>query len=93
MGWEVRHKWHQTDWETVKKNPDFLKIPQPDWLYSHDAEQYGYDQFDAVVAHLTEGKPFKNTNLPADYQHEEWNIKTMTDLDKKTGTENLYKIA
>ncbi|KAM5346043.1 hypothetical protein ACJ41O_009048 [Fusarium nematophilum] len=93
MGWEVRHKWHQTDWERVKRNPEFLKIPQPEWLYSGDAEKYGYEQFDAVVAHLTQGKPFRNTNVPPNFEHDDWSIKTMSELDKKKGTEGLYKIA
>ncbi|EXJ76296.1 uncharacterized protein A1O5_00804 [Cladophialophora psammophila CBS 110553] len=93
MGWEVRHKWHQTDWERVKREPDFLKIPQPDWLYSANAEQYGYEKFDEVMAHIKEGKPFRNTNVPDNYQPDDWNIKTMTELDASMGTDNLYKIA
>ncbi|KAF5021360.1 hypothetical protein F66182_6605 [Fusarium sp. NRRL 66182] len=93
MGWEVRHKWHQTDWDLVKKNPEFLKIPQPDWLYAGDAEKYGYEQYDAVVAHLTEGKPFKNTNVPPNFEHDDWSVKSMTELDKQKGSEGLYKLA
>lgn len=93
MGWEVRHKWHQTDWDMFKKNPEFLKIPQPDWLYSGDAEKYSNEKFDEVMAHLKEGKPFKNTNVPPNYVPDDWSIKTMQELDKKKGTEDLYKIA
>lgn len=93
MGWEVRHKWHQTDWERVKREPEFLKIPQPDWLYRGDAEKYGYEQFDAVMAHIKEGAPFRNTNVPDNYVPEDWNIKTMTEIDGRTGTDDVYKIA
>ncbi|OQU99101.1 FAD binding domain-containing protein [Cladophialophora immunda] len=92
MGWELRHRWHQTDWEHVKKNPDFLRLPQPDWLYGADAEAYGVQNYDAVMAQLHEGKPFKNTNLPPGHVHQDWNIETMMELDKQVGHERMYLV-
>ena len=92
MGWELRHRWHQTDWEHVKKNPDFLRIPQPDWLYGADAEAYGYANFDAVMAQLRDGKPFQNTNLPPGHVHQDWTIESMMELDKIRGNQRMYLV-
>ncbi|EUC27321.1 hypothetical protein COCCADRAFT_112011 [Bipolaris zeicola 26-R-13] len=71
MGWETRHRWHQTDWEAVERNPEFLKIPQPLWLYCHDAEAYAYEKCQAVVDHVKSGTPFESANLPEGYVHED----------------------
>ncbi|KAH8753277.1 hypothetical protein F5883DRAFT_632839 [Diaporthe sp. PMI_573] len=67
IGWEIRHRWHQTDWEAVQKDPECIKLPQPDWLYGEDAEAYARENYDAVVEHLDKGLPFKNTNVPPGY--------------------------
>jgi len=36
MGWETRHRWHQTDWCIIAANPEFVKLPQPHWLNGAD---------------------------------------------------------
>ncbi|KAH8731613.1 hypothetical protein GQ44DRAFT_746288 [Phaeosphaeriaceae sp. PMI808] len=90
MGWETRHKWHQTDWGAVKSNPEYIKLPQPDWLYGADAEAYGHENYEAVVEHLEKGTPFKNTNLPPDYEYTDWSIDDMAELDKHIGDVNTY---
>lgn len=83
MGWEARHKWHQTDWEAVKRNPEYLKMPQPLWLYCHDAEKYAYDRCDDAIKSISYDTPFKSTNLPDDYVHEEWTVEMMMALEHK----------
>lgn len=93
MGWETRHRWHQTDWEAVKQNPEYLKMPQPTWLYCHDARQYAYDRCDDAVASLQNGSEFKSTNLPDGYKHEEWTVEMMLALEDAQVQENVYKIA
>ncbi|KIW90820.1 uncharacterized protein Z519_08603 [Cladophialophora bantiana CBS 173.52] len=93
MGWETRHRWHQTDWDAVKANPDYLKMPQPMWLYAHDARQYAYDQCDAAVESLEKGKDFNSTNLPEGYTHEDWTVEMMLALEKNQVQEHFYKVA
>lgn len=85
MGWETRHRWHQTDWEALAANPEFLKLPQPAWLHGADAEQYAYDNFEAVVSHLKYNTPFTSTNVPEGYVHSDWTIETMMSNEGKKG--------
>ncbi|KAF5701561.1 FAD NAD(P)-binding domain-containing protein [Fusarium mundagurra] len=93
MGWETRHKWHQSDWDAIAKNPEYLKLPQPEWLYGADSEAYAYENYDRVVEHLEKGAPFKNTNLPPGYEFDDWTIDQMMELDNRTGNENLYVVS
>jgi len=92
MGWETRHRWHQTDWEAVAKNPEFLKLPQPVWLNGHDAEQYAYENYDAVTSHVLNGTPFKSTNIPEGHVHEDWTIATMLAAEGKQAEEGFYLV-
>ncbi|PNP74970.1 hypothetical protein FNYG_11694 [Fusarium nygamai] len=92
MGWETRHKWHQTDWKAVRENPEYLKLPQPDWLYGADAEAYSHKNWDAVVEHLEKGAPFKNTNVPPGYEYDDWSIDEMIEMDKDIVDESTYLV-
>ncbi|GKU08265.1 mak1 monooxygenase [Fusarium langsethiae] len=92
MGWETRHRWHQTDWEAVRKNPEYIKLPQPDWLYGADPEAYSYDNYDAVVEHLEKGVSFENTNIPPGYEFNDWTIDEMMEMDKEVIDENAYLV-
>ncbi|CVL13519.1 related to maackiain detoxification protein 1 [Fusarium proliferatum] len=74
LGWENRHRWQQTDWDEVKKNPEFLRFPMPGWLYDADARKYAYDNAEAVIAHIKTGAPFISTNVPQGHVHQEWTM-------------------
>lgn len=89
MGWELRHKWHQTDWDAVKKTPEFLKFQQPDWLLGCDSEEYALKNFDAVVLHFKNGTSFTNTNCPEGYMHENWTLDELR--AKEEAKEAFYK--
>jgi hypothetical protein len=89
MGWELRHSWHKTDWDAVKKNPEIIKFQQPDWLLGCDSEEYALQNFDAVVSHLTKGTPFQNTNVPEGYVHKDWTLKEL--LAEEEAKEELHK--
>lgn len=93
MGWETRHRWHQTDWAEVAKNKELLKIPQPMWLYGHDPEKYAYERCDEAVESIVSGKPFTSSNLPEDYVHEDWNVEMMMALEKKQAAEAFYRVS
>lgn len=92
MGWETRHRWHQTDWEALASNPDILKLPQPAWLNGSDAEQYAYDNFDAVKASLENGTPFKSTNIPEGHIHEDWTIEDMMAHEGEKVGDTFYHV-
>lgn len=93
MGWETRHRWHQTDWAAAKSNPEYLKMPQPMWLYCHDARQYAYDRCEEAAASLKSDKDFVSSNLPDGYKHEDWTVEMMLALESAAVEEHLYKVA
>ncbi|KAM5346085.1 hypothetical protein ACJ41O_009090 [Fusarium nematophilum] len=93
MGWETRHRWHQTDWEAVAADPSFLKMPQPLWLYSFDAEGYADNRLSEVVQSVKGGSPFKSTNLPEGHVHEDWTVESMMALEKEQAKEHFYRVA
>lgn len=92
MGWETRHRWHQTDWEAVAANPEFLKLPQPEWLNGHDASDYASSQYDKVVEHLSKGAPFQSTNIPEGHVHEDWTIEEMMSRDGQRPEDSFYQV-
>jgi hypothetical protein len=83
-GFETRHRWHKTDWDAFKDNSTSIKLPQPDWIYKHDAEKYTYDRWDDVVKSLTTGTPFASTNTPPGHVHRDWTISEAMELEKQT---------
>lgn len=92
MGWETRHRWHQTDWELIASNPEFLKLPQPHWLNGADAEQYAYENFEAVKAHLQTGASFRSTNIPEDHAHVDWTIEDMMAEEGEKVSADFYQV-
>lgn len=93
MGWETRHRWHQTDWEAVKRNSEYLKMPQPEWIYCHDARKYAYDRCAEVAKSIEEGTDFTSKNLPEGYVHEDWTVEMMLALESKQVQEHFYRVA
>ena len=92
MGWETRHRWHQTDWAALASNPDILKLPQPRWLNGSDAEQYAKDNFEPAVASLKTGTPFTSTNIPEGHVHEDWTIETMMAMEGQVAGSDFYVV-
>ena len=93
MGWETRHRWHKTDWEAVARNPEFLKMPQPTWLYGHDAEKYAYDRCSEAAESVTKGTKFDSSNTPEGHVHEDWTVEMMLALETTQAEEHLYQVA
>ena len=83
IGWEQRHRMHQTDWEQVKKDPQYLRFSFPHWLISVDAGNYATEAYDEVKDHLLNGAPFTPKNLPKDYAHQDWTIEKMMAMEKE----------
>jgi hypothetical protein len=91
MGWETRHAWHQTDWDAVAADPNYLKLPQHGWILGHDARKYARDNFEGVVRHLRNGTPFVSTNVPKGHVHEEWTVEALLQHDGQTVGKEFYR--
>ncbi|KAF5026582.1 hypothetical protein F66182_1308 [Fusarium sp. NRRL 66182] len=92
MGWELRHRWHQTDWEAVAKDPNYLQFRQPRWLVGIDAEDYAHENYAAALANLKDGTPFTPTNVPEDYVHEDWTVAELMEKEKGLADESFFKV-
>ena len=73
-GFKNREKWHHTDFEAAKKNPESLVMQVGKWINLHDPEQYVYDNWAACVNHLVAGAAFEDTNTPPGYTYSPWTI-------------------
>lgn len=51
-GESTRDKWHKTDSEAAKKNPDKVALPREEWLLGHDAEKHAFEVYPAVAAQI-----------------------------------------
>jgi hypothetical protein len=91
-GFETRHRWHKTDWKAFAEDPDSINLPQPDWLYGHDAEKYTLERWNDVVAHLTKGTEFVSTNTPEGHIHKDWSIAEVMEAEKHTASPADAKI-
>lgn len=83
-GFETRHRWHQINWKEFREDPNTISMPQPEWLYGHDAEKYTRDRWDEIVDHLRNGTPFKSTNTYDGYVHEDWTAAGVMEMEKTT---------
>ncbi|QPC60721.1 hypothetical protein HYE67_002952 [Fusarium culmorum] len=92
LGWETRHRWQQTDWDAVKRNPELLRFPMPGWLYDANARQYAYENAEAVIAHIKTGAPFINTNIPEGHVHQEWTMDEAVALLGSSKPEEVFLV-
>lgn len=44
------------------------------WIVDHDPEAYAEESYEAALAHLEKGTPFKNTNTPPGMVYKPWTI-------------------
>ncbi|KAH7380289.1 hypothetical protein DE146DRAFT_637315 [Phaeosphaeria sp. MPI-PUGE-AT-0046c] len=52
-GETTRDKWHNTDWEAVKKDPTLIQFPREDWIFKFDAEKHVEEVGDEAVKKAT----------------------------------------
>jgi 2-polyprenyl-6-methoxyphenol hydroxylase-like FAD-dependent oxidoreductase len=64
MGIETRDVWLKTDWEEVKKNPEVLAQPRPNWLFTHDPQAYAYEEFETAANAVLTGCSYQPRNVP-----------------------------
>ncbi|KAL7629195.1 hypothetical protein AAE478_000715 [Parahypoxylon ruwenzoriense] len=46
------------------------------WLWAHNAEKYATENFAKARAHVENGAPFENTNLPAGHKWQDWTMES-----------------
>lgn len=53
------------------------------WILDHDPERYAFDNYEAALAHVQEGKPFKNTNTPPGMVYRPWTIDGLLEAQRR----------
>ncbi|OGE58215.1 hypothetical protein PENARI_c001G12120 [Penicillium arizonense] len=54
------------DWEKEASKQDEFRFPNPDWIFSHDCQDYTYREFESVVQAIRDGREYVPTNIPID---------------------------
>jgi hypothetical protein len=83
MGVETRNVWHNTDWEEFKRNSQYIELPQPDWIFGHDPQQYAYEEYQTAAKAVETGGPYKPRNIPSEGENHRSN-------DFDAAKKNLY---
>ena len=52
-GERTRDRWHKADFESVRKDPESLRLVREAWLLDFDAEAHAYEVFDETVRGLS----------------------------------------
>ena len=78
-GFLNREELHNADIAAIKEdtanaNIGFFKIGR--WVWNHNPEAYARDNYEACLAHLVEGKPFRNTNVPPGHVYRPWTLES-----------------
>lgn len=56
-GEATRDKWHKADFESLRANPEAIKLKRDERILNHDAEVHAYQVYDQTIAELRkEGK-------------------------------------
>ncbi|KAF1981675.1 FAD/NAD(P)-binding domain-containing protein [Aulographum hederae CBS 113979] len=88
LGFSNAELLQDTDWDKVKLDPRRAAPKLPRWVWSHDPEQYAYENYDKCAESMKKGIPFDEDtsippNYPPGYKYEPWNIETiMEDMRK-----------
>jgi len=51
-GETTRDTWHKADFDSLKKNPEAIKLKREPWLLGHDAERYADENYEKTVKAL-----------------------------------------
>lgn len=79
LGFSNAELLQDTDWGEVRLDPRRAQPKLPKWVFSHDPENYAYENYEKVVESMRKGVPFDEDdsippNYPPGYKYEEWNI-------------------
>ncbi|KAI1878464.1 hypothetical protein JX265_000396 [Neoarthrinium moseri] len=79
LGFSNAELLQDTDWSKVKLDPRRAQPKLPSWVWSHDPEQYVYDNYDKAIQNMNQGIVFQEDtsippNYPPGYRYESWSI-------------------
>lgn len=63
-----------------------LRRSTASWIWSHNPELYANKKYDEALAHVVDGTPFQNSNVPTGYTYQSWTIDELLAL-KEAGKE------
>ncbi|RHZ66404.1 hypothetical protein CDV55_103820 [Aspergillus turcosus] len=63
-GLELMTALHEADWEAVEQHKKPTMIVRPDWIFSHDCQQFTYQEFDRAMDSACGGPAYIPTNIP-----------------------------
>lgn len=89
LGFSNAELLQDTKWDAVKLDPRRANPALPRWIYSHDPEQYAYDNYDLVVELAKKGIALEDDdrippNYPPGYRYAPWNIEEIME-DMRAG--------
>ncbi|KAM6506717.1 hypothetical protein FSOLCH5_013692 [Fusarium solani] len=80
-GFVNRRELHNSSMEEVASSGN-APMYYGKWLWTHNAEKYATDNFDAARRHVEFGAPFQNTNLPQGHVFNDWTMETELEKEK-----------
>ena len=88
LGFSNAEVLQDTKWDKVKLDPRRANPSLPKWIYSHDPEEYAYENYDKAVESVKMGVPLEDDRLPPNYppgyRYQPWNIEEIMD-DMRAG--------
>lgn len=84
LGFSNAELLQDTDWSQVELNPRKAQPKLPRWVWSHDPEEYAYENYDRMVKDMSEDAPYGEDNsvppnYPPGYRYEPWSIEEIMD--------------
>lgn len=52
-GETTRNTWHKADFDSIKQNPESMRLKREPWLLDHDAAKHAEAVYDETVANLS----------------------------------------
>jgi hypothetical protein len=92
LGFYNAFRYHNTDWDGAKKEPQKAQPEIPQWIWRHNPEDYAGERWDEVlewVKRTNQGDEttFKNTNIPPGYTWKAWTIEGLVEEGKHSKVE------
>ncbi|PSN64201.1 FAD/NAD(P)-binding domain-containing protein [Corynespora cassiicola Philippines] len=83
QGFKNREHLHKADLEFLKQHPEVLTSVYNNWMTTHNAEQYAYDNYVACASHIKNGTPFENSNGVPGYKYKPWTVEELMEASDR----------
>lgn len=78
-GFANREELHHADLDAISKSESLSDIgffKQGGWTWKHQPEVYAMQNYHQCLAHLKDGSPFVNSNLPPGHEYRPWTMES-----------------